>query len=173
MPVLKYWNGSAWTVASAGMPDDSFTADATNAGFSGTKKADTLTWSGQCIYKNTPTSGTIELTQITLNNLRFGTYSLNARLKTASIAAATDTIRIDVQKNVGGVFTSVALRNIKASEFINAVDYQMFSVIFDYKGAKATNNQIKIIVTNLTQASAYEIDLDYILIQQAGIGLVG
>jgi hypothetical protein len=164
-------NGTTWNSV-GGTSDTTLTADASNSLFSGVKKGDTLTWGGQCVYANTVTSGSVQLTDISFNNLRLGRYALMVRLKSANNSLTTDAIRLDVQKNTGGVFSSISIRNIKANEFKNITDYQCFYIDFEYKGVKATNNQLKFIVTLLTQSSAYEVDLDYIQITPVGMGIM-
>lgn len=169
--------GTAWeTIGISSTISENFTTqiqtevDANDIRFSGTKKADTLCWSGQCIYATTSTSGTVVLTNITIDTLRFLNYVLNIRLKSANNLLSTNAILVDIQKNVSGTFTSIATNYIKANEFANVTDYQVFQVNFDYKGVKATNNQIKIVVTLQTQTSVYEVDLDSIIIMPVGLG---
>ena len=145
--------------------------DAADSRMSGTKKADTLCWLGQCVYANTPTSaGTVELTSVLLDTLRFCNYTLIVRLKSGNISLATDAIKIDVLKNVSGTFTSIASRLLKPNEFTNTTDYKCFYLYFEYKGTKATSNQIKVSVTLQQQAAAYEVSLDSIIVTPVAIG---
>jgi hypothetical protein len=146
--------------------------DASLSVCTGTKKADTNCWGGQCIYANAPTSGTLQLSSTIVNNLRFQNYSLCVRLKTANNTATADAIKIDVQRNNSGTFNSVTSRTLKPTEFINTSDYQEFYINFKYAAPKTTNNEFRIVVTLLTQTAAFEVDLDSIVIMPAVVGIV-
>jgi len=147
--------------------------DASDLKFTGTKKVDLLCWDGQSVYKSTLTTGSIGLTSLTINNLRFGNYVLMIRFKSANNALATNAINASVLKNISGVFTSIlnASRNIKANEFTNITDYQCFYINFKYSGIKATNNELKINIDLLIQTVAYEVSLDCIQIMPVGMGV--
>jgi hypothetical protein len=145
--------------------------DATSHILSGTKKADTSTWKGQCIYANISTSGSYILTQGTFNNLRYGYYSLITRLKSANNTLTTDSIRIDIQKNNNDTWNTIGTRTLKANMFINTTEYQNYYIPFDYKPTKATNNELRVVITLLQQTSAYEVALDSIEVLPNTIGI--
>lgn len=146
--------------------------DASDIRFSGTKKADALCWSSQCIWRNVSTNAAGELTSITINNLRLGNYAMILRLKSANNALTTNAIKVDVLKNTGGSFINIATKSFKSNEFPNTSEYHQFYVRFHYTGTKATSNELKIVLTMQQQASAYEIALDSIVIQPVGIGVL-
>jgi hypothetical protein len=162
-------NGSSWDMR-GGFSQVLYELDANNSKFSGTKKDDTLCWSGKCISANTSTTSAVELTQTTITVLRPFQYALAVRLKSANSSYSTNAIKIDVQKNVSGTFTSISTSYIKANEFTNTTDYKCFYMHFDYTGSKAVNNELKVIITLQAQSTAYEIDLDSIVIMPVGLG---
>jgi len=145
--------------------------DASNTDVAGTKKADALCWDGQCVYANTSTTLTGALVNTIIDSLRFGGYSLSVRLRSANKTIVTGSIVIKIQKNISGVFTDIATRTILPTEFTDITNYQNFYLEFDYGGAKATDNQIKILINLNTQSSVYEIALDSIYIYPKVVGI--
>jgi len=124
--------------------------DATETALVGSKKADTRCWSEQCIYANTSTSANVALASVIVNKLRFQKYSVAIRLRSSNNILSSDAIKINILKNISGVYTSVASRLIKPNEFGSTTEYQNFYAPFEYTGIKATDNQFKIEVTLLT-----------------------
>lgn len=145
--------------------------DANSTRLSGAKKDDLLCWSGKCVYALTSSSTTMVLTEIIIDKLRFFKYALLLRIKSANNSLTTDAIKVEVQKNVSGSFVAFSTSVFKASDFSSTTDYNVFPVYFNYTGPKATNNQIKIVITLLTQTTSYEIDLDSIVIMPVGLGV--
>lgn len=170
-------NNTSWNQTSTPainlLSEISLVLDATNTAINGTKKTDALTVKGQCSYLNTSTSTNTVWIQSVLNNLRFGSYSAMIRLRSANNTLATDAIRVEVQKNVSGTYSTIKTRNIKANEFLTVNAYQCFYVPFEYNGALATNNQFRIQITLLTQSAAYEVALDYVEILPVVTGVFG
>jgi hypothetical protein len=134
-------------------------------------ETDNLTEVGSAIIATTSTSASVTLASVVLNKLKLGNHSVMIRLKSANNALTTDAIKIEVQKNIGGTFTTQNSLTLKATDFPSTSDYKCFYCNFEYKGGKATNNEVKILVTLLTQASAYKVSLDYIQVVPVTLGV--
>lgn len=146
---------------------------ADNAAFSGSKKSDTQTCSGQCVYASVSGSGNVQLTDLVLDKADLGTMTLILRVKTGNNALTADVIKVDIQRNNNGTYASIATKNFKPNVFSKTTDYECIFVPFDYNGGRATNNQLKVVVTLLQNATVFEVDLDYISVMPQVIGIVG
>lgn len=145
---------------------------ADDAAFSGTKEADALTWKGTAVVANTSTSGSVQLTQVITTKLKLGLHSIILRMRSANNVLTPDLITVTVAKNVGGSFVDQVSKNFKATAFASTTDFDTLYVLFEYKGGRATNDQIRITVTLLTAASVFEVGLDSITVLPTGIGIV-
>ncbi|WP_055667265.1 pyocin knob domain-containing protein [Desnuesiella massiliensis] len=142
-----------------------------NSNLPGNKKLDNLTEFSQCIFDTFLASGQKILTEKVIDNLKLGNYCIMFRLKSSNNTGTTDAIKFDIQKNNNGTYSSIKSGTLKLNDFSSTSDYQCFYLGFEYKNGKATNNQLKIVITLLQQSSAYEINLDYIQIIPMTIGL--
>ncbi|RCX20870.1 tail-collar fiber protein [Anaerobacterium chartisolvens] len=144
--------------------------DTSDPRWTGSKKADANCWNGWSIYANTSTSATVQLAQITIDTLRFCDYVLIVTLCSSNITFTTNAIQVSVQKNESGTYTTIATSTFKASDFSGAYKYKSFRMNLDYKGPKATNNQLRIVMQLLPQTSVYEVRMESLIIMPVGLG---
>jgi hypothetical protein len=146
---------------------------ADNALFSGSKKADALTWKAICVYATTNVSTIQTLTELITDKLKFGYHSLIVRMRSANNAITADVIKVEIFKNIGGSFVSQTSKLFKPTAFVNTTDYKCLYIPYEYTGVRATSDQTKVVVTLLTNATAFEVALDSITVMPSTIGIVG
>lgn len=147
-----------------------YTAD--SVAFSGTKKPDTLTTAGQCVYATTSTTLAVALTDITTEDLTLGRYTLILRMRTANKELTTNMVKAEVLKNIGGTWTSQTVAQFRPADFTFANDYDNLYLEFEYKGGAAQDDQIKLEISLLATATAFEVALDKVTIVPSAIGVV-
>ena len=161
---------TTWSAAGGGAGIELF---ANNALFSGNKKVDTQTWDGMCVYASTNGSTITTLTEVITDKIKLGLQTVIVRLKSANNGVTADVVKVEIFRNVAGSYTSVTSKTFKPTAFNSTADYETFYVPFEYKGGKATNNQVKIAVTLLVNSTVFEVDLDSVTIIPSTIGIVG
>lgn len=167
------WSADEQTWIPCGSGGSGIKIYAGESDLTGNKKADTLTCDGQCVYDTISSAGDVVLAEVTTDKLDLGMMTLIARIKTANNVLTDEVIKVEVKKNNGGVFSAIAVKNFKPNIFTVTSDYECIFVPFDYKGGRATDNQIKLVVTLLQNLTEFEVCLDYICIVPQAIGVVG
>lgn len=139
----------------------------------GSKKADSDAWDGYCLYANTQAGSVTSLATIETNEIKTGLQSIILRMKASNNTNTADTIRVEVQKNLSGTWTTVTSKQFKPTVFNAINEYESLFVPFNYTGTKATDNGIRVVVSLLANAVSFEVDLESVTIVPSTIGVVG
>lgn len=145
---------------------------ATDAAWTGTKKADALSTDGQCLYASTAAGSATALASLLTTDLTLGRYTLILRARSANNLITADVLKVEVFKNVGGSFVSQTSALFKPSEFSFTTDYDNLYLEFEYKGGAAQDDEVRINMSLLANATVFEVAVDKLTIVPSAIGIV-
>lgn len=128
----------------------------------GVKEVTNLVDNGVCI-KCPVNSNENVLACFSTDVIKLGRHSVSIRVATDNKTSG-NSFKLDIYKVVGSTRTRLAQKTVKDSDFTGTNRYQNFYMTFDYDGTKVAGQKIEVEVKTLTNSTAHNLKLDYILI---------